>query len=430
MKLVLDIVKSGRIAPQQKNFHFNESGGAIGRNDDCDWVLTDLNSYISGQHATIISKHGTYFIVDESTNGTFLKNPYKKLPKGHPYKINPSDVFIVGDHELQARFSNNDYTEDDIVKGFAEEPTIEQIIPNDDFLTEYKIEDDAESILNTAPEIKDDFAYIDAEVEEANQNSSIDDFLNNTNDQDIQDEIKSAETVDDFSQEHINVPSFADYNKEQPREHKATTSSKVPSGLLSSVAIFENKLGIEISSLDQEERDVLMNELGEIILCSLDYLQNSLNIKDKTKQDLHITSNYFDTKDTNPIRLGSNSLKLLQNKNNNGLLGMMKISDALKDSFKGLDAHCIALHSATKNIMKVAITKFSPINLEHRFESNGSLKGVLPRAQLLWRAYENMFAGLNDRPEDGVEMIKEDFSKEYENTLYSLNLHTNEIKDK
>ena len=136
MKLVFDIVKNGKNIPAKRNFHFEQEGGSIGRTEDNDWVLTDPNSYISGTHVHIICKHGSYFIKDESTNGTFLKNPYKKLPKGHPVKINASDVFIIGDHELQARYSNNDYSQDDIISSF-ESPQmgtpVESIIPNDDF---------------------------------------------------------------------------------------------------------------------------------------------------------------------------------------------------------------------------------------------------------------------------------------------------------
>ncbi len=419
MKLIFDIVKSGRSVPKKKNFHFNENGGVLGRNDDCDWILNDLNSYISGRHARVISKHGTYFIVDESTNGTFLKNPYKRLPKGHPFKISPSDVFIIGDHELQARFSNNDYSEDDIISSFEEELTVDQIIPNDDFLTEYQVESD----------IDNNAAFIDVVIDEDNQESSIDDFLNVTNIQESTEKI-SVDVMSEFSQDYVGMPVYSNQSKNTVEVKKEFTSEEVPANILSSIAILESKLGIQISSLEQEDRDILINELGEIILCSLDYLKNSLSIKERTKQDLHISSSYLDTKETNPIKLGSNALKLLQNKNSNGLLGMMKISDAMKESFIELDSHCIALHRSTKNIMKVAMSKFSPKNLEYRFESTGVLRGVLPKAQLMWKAYENMFHRLNDRPEEGIEMIKEDFTKEYENTLYSLNLHTNNIKDK
>jgi len=434
MKLVLDIVKSGRIVPEKKKFHFDENDGTIGRNDDCDWILKDQNSYISGQHAKIVNKHGTFFIIDESTNGTYLKNPYKRLPKGHPFKISPSDVFIVGDHELQARFSHNDYSEDDIIGGFEEKPTMEQIIPNDDFLMEDQIEESVEGneiidVLDKPLENHTDTLFIDVELDDDNQEKGIDSFLNLDNEQEVQEDI-SIEISDGFTQEHIQMSSYSHQQQKEFEDPRPVAQTRPSSGLAASVNILESKLGIKIASLEQEERDMLMEELGEIVLSSLDYLKNSINIKEKTKQDLHISSNYMDTKDNNPIRLGSKALKIMQTNSNDGLLGMMKISDALKSSFKEVDAHCISLHSATKNIMKVAMSKFSPKNLEYRFESTGQLRGVLPKAQLMWKAYENMFHRLNDRPEEGVEIIKEDFTKEYESTLYSLNLHTNELKDR
>ena len=35
MKLVFDIVKNGKNIPQKRNYHFEEEGGLIGRNETC-----------------------------------------------------------------------------------------------------------------------------------------------------------------------------------------------------------------------------------------------------------------------------------------------------------------------------------------------------------------------------------------------------------
>jgi len=101
---------------------------------------------------------------------------------------------------------------------------------------------------------------------------------------------------------------------------------------------------------------------------------------------------------------------------------MMKVPEAIEKDLNEIDTHSIALHSASKNLMKITCSKFSPINLEYRFESMGALRGVLPKQQLLWKAYVDMFDRLNEKPESGVEMIREDFTKEYENIAYSLKL--------
>lgn len=149
MILVLDIIKSGKNKPLQKSFRFERINSVIGRSDEADYQLTDPHNYISGKHVSILFQDNQYYLVDNSTNGTFLKNPYQKLPKGIPYPIAPSDIFIIGDHELQARIDDNAYGDDFIVGSFTPVPeplaAIEELIPDNDFLFE---DDDSSTILH------------------------------------------------------------------------------------------------------------------------------------------------------------------------------------------------------------------------------------------------------------------------------------------
>jgi len=448
MKLVFDIVKNGKNIPAKRNFHFEDEGGTIGRTEDNDWILTDPNSYISGTHVHILCKHGSYFIKDESTNGTFLKNPYKKLPKGHPVKINASDVFIIGDHELQARYSNNDYSQDDIISSFEETSTNENIIPNDDFLfdsgsngftsveSQAPSDMDVMSILDETPSatatpqghtFENNAPFTDVVIEEESETLAevdISDFMTSSVPEPVCEAV--IEIKEELFEEHISIPS---YTQPEPQVAPSVQAPiQVSEGLAKSVSILESKLGLSINALEQEERDLLMAKVGDVINTTLDALQNSLQLKDKTKQDLHLSTSHMDVDNSNPVKLGAAAAKLLQNENSGGMLGMMPVPEAIQKSFNEIDSHCISLHSSSKNIMKIATAKFSPKNLEYRFESNGALRGVLPRQQLLWKAYSEMFDNLNERPEEGVEMIREEFKKEYENISYSLKLRTPETR--
>jgi len=440
MKLVFDIVKNGKSVPAKRNFHFEEEGGSIGRNEDNDWVLNDPNSYISGLHASILCKHGSYFIRDESTNGTFLKNPYKKLPKGHPVKITASDVFIIGDHELQARFSNNEYTQDDLIQSISPDQTsIDNIIPNDDFLFDSKASS-FDTMSSSAPDEMDVMSILEestppASPEHSNAfetESSFIDVVLEDKKEEVNLDINSffstpAEPIEEAMitpneevfEEHLSMPSYV---QPEPEVNTVKKPQAVVHGLEGSVSILEAKLGIQISGLKQEDRDALMAELGDIIVNTLDALQNATQIKEKVQHDLHLSTNHLDVNDNNPVKLGAAATKLLQDKDKSTMLGMMSVSEGIKTSFNELDAHNVALHSASKNIMNIAAAKFSPVNLEYRFESSGALRGVLPRQQLLWKAYSDMFDNLNERPEEGVEMMRDDFKKEYENISYSLKL--------
>ncbi len=440
MQLVFDIVKNGKNIPKKRNFRFDESGGTIGRREENDWVLTDPNSYISGTHARILCKQGTYFIKDESTNGTFLKNPYKKLPKGHPVKINASDVFIIGDHELQARFSNNDFAEDDIVSSFESQSEAPGIIPNDDFLFETSSSDFV-SIKSEEPSDADILGVL-------HENDPMESFsvqqepegidaiippLGEEFDFGVEDMGKSVQEPAEATLEAcIEVPT---YTQPAPKKSEPQGAVKMQApadthGLVASIAVLEQKLGISIAALPQEERDALMAKIGDIITTTFDSLQNSLQIQEKTKQDLYLSTNYLEANDDNPMRLGASATKLLQNDQADTMLGMMQLPEAVRSSFAQIDAHAIALHGASRRLFRIALEKFAPKNLEYRFEAAGSLRGVLPRQQLLWKAYSEMFAYLNEHPQEGEEMLRDEFKKEYENLAFSLKLQSPQTRKK
>ncbi len=116
--------------------------------------------------------------------------------------------------------------------------------------------------------------------------------------------------------------------------------------------------------------------------------------------------------------MGQHALNLLDNKNENDI----KISEAVKKSFTELDIHNIALHRSSKNLINIAVLKFSPKSLEHHFETNGDLNALMPKKYQMWDAYTNMFKKLNEDPDFGINLIEKDFSNEYNNISYSIKL--------
>lgn len=448
MKLVFDIVKSGASVPVRRNVHFNEEGGMIGRSDSCDWVLKDTKNYISGHHVSIICVDDTYFIKDESTNGTFLKHPYKKLPKGHPVKINASDIFIVGDHEIQARYSYNEYAQDDVIGSINKSQTQENIIPNDDFLFESEADSFGKVEANTTDDILDllddtsgddqlgdtfDTIVMDAEKElftDIIPNKAIgDDFNDDT--MELEDQAIDAH-LEPFD-EHFNIPAFNTVEDEPvARQHKNVSEEagkKQPVNALmnSGLNMLEEKLGLDLTTVSAEELGRILGEIGDIVLATLENLGNAVQIKEKVKQDLRLSAIHFDPQTNNPVMLGSSAIQLLQEQNSG--LGMVKLSDAVTNSIMEINQHSVALHTATKNMMNITAMKFAPKQLEHRFESNGTLHGESPTPARMWKAYAETFNTLHTSPDIGVDMIEKEFSKEYEKINNALKLNNTTVID-
>ena len=72
----------------------SESGLQVGRNAGMGWVLPDASRHISGHHFDITCQHGTWWLHDRSTNGTFLQGHRHRLDG--PHGLQHGDRFQVG----------------------------------------------------------------------------------------------------------------------------------------------------------------------------------------------------------------------------------------------------------------------------------------------------------------------------------------------
>src|ERR1700704_5537070 len=79
---------------------FGVHGGSIGRGTDNEWILPDPERYLSGKHARIDFRAGTYVLVDTSSNGTYVNGAQVPLGKYHDYLLRDGDYIRLGEYEL------------------------------------------------------------------------------------------------------------------------------------------------------------------------------------------------------------------------------------------------------------------------------------------------------------------------------------------
>lgn len=72
----------------------NKRGIDIGRDQYLDWVLPDPTRMISGKHCEIRFRDGRYWLIDVSTNGTFVNRSEFRLPG--PHALNTGDRIEIG----------------------------------------------------------------------------------------------------------------------------------------------------------------------------------------------------------------------------------------------------------------------------------------------------------------------------------------------
>ena len=102
MSIVITIVKfPENVSKTRPTITFAENGGTIGRGPDNDWVLEDPERFISSCHSKISYEAGEYYLIDASTNGTFVNGASEPVGKGNKVVLNDGDVFSLGDYEFQ-----------------------------------------------------------------------------------------------------------------------------------------------------------------------------------------------------------------------------------------------------------------------------------------------------------------------------------------
>ena len=102
MDLILTVVADPQGANMRNHTKvFDQSGGSFGRADDNTWVLPDPERVVSSHHATIAFEAGKYFVIDSSTNGTFLNDAPAAVQSGAKQPLTEGDVLGVGDYRLK-----------------------------------------------------------------------------------------------------------------------------------------------------------------------------------------------------------------------------------------------------------------------------------------------------------------------------------------
>ncbi len=111
MALRLKIVSDNAgAAGDHPRWTFGVNGGRIGRHTSNDWVLRDPDRYVSGRHAEIEHRGGTWLLRDTSTNGTFVNDSDEALGPDRPHQLSSGDRFRIGEYEIEVEISgSNDF---------------------------------------------------------------------------------------------------------------------------------------------------------------------------------------------------------------------------------------------------------------------------------------------------------------------------------
>lgn len=394
MELVFEMLNTKQFVPTelcQKTF--KQAGGVIGRGEDCDWVIPDRKRHLSNHHALISYRDGTFFLTDTSSNGIQSSASGERLHKGDTVRIEHGSVYVLGDFEIRARLVHAPTTFDVEV---GRPQAAGSIIPDDAFL---------------------DLDPLNALDKQERVYSEIDELISpRTAPKDTRQRADYAR----IDMESLMVPELIDAPVEPEPAPAPKAVERQSEGFWEH---FGTALGIDIKDLDHDAREALALNAARLLKQSVGGLQQSLRTRSELKNELRLAQTTVQGSQKNPLKFvvdAGEALGILLQPNKPGQL---PAEQAISHAFRDLQAHQVALLTASRAAVRGTLEHFSPQHLTLRFERDN--KPLLATSGSRWRAYGRYHQALRQDDDWSERLLARDFAQAYEEQIRLIStLHT------
>jgi type VI secretion system protein len=420
MALRLRIVSEHAIRlGEQSTKVFGVHGGTIGRATDNEWILPDPERYLSGKHARVDFRAGTYVLVDTSSNGTYVNGAQVPLGKYHDYLLKDGDYVRLGEYELLVSIDkSNDFPPEEgaIVAYDGQSPSsaVKKSTANDlgaDLDLSQLLEPSDLSAADSGVRPRD--AYGQA-VPRAEPKSPID------------------------AQLEADAPATPWHMMTRPLKVEGRTAEPLrteaaPSSLSRSQnpVLFEGDFdvgltafcrgaGIDPQNISTEARAAALQLAGQLLREAVLGLMDLNQSRNEFRNRFRISSPANDGPES-PLNFSKGVDEALVR-----LLTTLSTRagsvEAIRHNFRELKAQNTASLTATRAAFEEFLGRVDPKELEERFD-RATKRGVFgsQNKAKYWDLYAEMFAGLAQRPADGFpHLFIETFAKTFEAKFRTL----------
>jgi type VI secretion system protein len=411
---------------------FGVHGGTIGRATDNEWILPDPERYLSGKHARVDFRAGTYVLVDMSSNGTFVNGAQVPLGKFHEYLLKEGDYIRLGQFELLASIDkSNDFPPEEgaIVAYDGQSPSaaVKKSTANDigaDLDLSQLLEPSDQAAVDSGVRPRDAYGQSLPRIAAPPPRASAS---------------PESEPNDSGTPWHMLTRPLmvsaakADINMAPPPPAHPAPAAPAPSGPRSvsltlheggefdaGLTAFCRGAGIDPRTIAAEIRGSVLQLAGQLLRESVLGLMDLNQSRNEFRNRFRISPPPNDAPES-PLNLSHGVdeavLRLITT-----LSTRAGSVDALRTNFRELKAQNTAALSATHTAFEEFLARVDPKELEERFDraSKRGVFGSQNRAKY-WELYSEMFAGLAQRPADGFpHLFNETFVKAFEAKLRTL----------
>lgn len=385
MDLVFEMLNTKQFVPTelcQKTF--KQAGGVIGRGDDCDWIIPDRKRHLSSHHAVISYRDGAFYLTDTSSNGIQVGDSGARLRKGEAVRIEHGSLYVLGDFEIRARLIR-DPAVFDVEVGRPQ--AAGSIIPDDAFL-------DLDP-LNAL----DQQERVYSEIEELISPRTV-----------IQDTRQRADYAR-IDMESLMVPELV----EAPLAAEPVAPKVVERQSEGFWEQFGAALGVDLKDLGHDAKEALALNAARLLKQSIGGLQQSLRTRSELKNELRLAQTLVQGTHKNPLKFAVDAGEALDILLQPNKPGQMPAGQAISRAFRDLQAHQVALLTASRAAVRSTLEHFSPQQLTLRFERDN--KPLLATSGSRWRAYGRYHQALRQDDDWSERLLARDFAQAYEEQI-------------
>jgi type VI secretion system protein len=394
---------------------FGVHGGTIGRATDNEWILPDPERYLSGKHARVDFRAGTYVLVDTSSNGTYVNGAQVPLGKYHDYALKDGDYVRLGEYELLVSIDkSNDFP------------------PEQSAIVAY----DGQSPSSAVTKSTANDLGADLDLSELLEPSDI-----LTGDSGVRPRDAYGQALSGPAEPPMQSRAELEADAAATPWHMMTRPLKVEGARVEGIAaaparapspvLFDGDFdvglttfcrgaGIDPLTISTEARAAALQLAGQLLRESVLGLMDLNQSRNEFRNRFRIPP---------PANDGPESPLNFSRGVDEALVRLLTTTstragsvEAIRRNFRELKAQNTATLSATRAAFEEFLGRVDPKELEERFE-RGTKRGVFgsQNKAKFWDLYAEMFAGLVQRPADGFpHLFTETFAKAFEAKLRAL----------
>jgi type VI secretion system FHA domain protein len=399
---------------------FGVHGGSIGRSTDNAWILPDPDRYLSGKHARIDFRAGSYVLVDTSSNGTYINGSQVPLGKYHDYVLKDGDYLRIGEYELLVSIDKgNDFPPDESAivayDGQAASSAVKKSTAND-----LGADLDLSSLLEPSDQMQADSGVRprDAYGQSIGPPSAA-----------PVREAPGPAADSGGTPWHMMTRPFKVESKDAAAAAAGLRPPPVSQPVEDGPPLYDGDFdlglqafcrgaGVDPRTISPDARHAALQLAGQMLREAV------LGLMD-LNQSRHEFRNRF-RMDPPPPDEGPESPLNLSRGVDEALVRLLNTTstragavEAIRDNFRELKAQGTASLVASRAAFEEFLGRVNPKDLEERFDraTKRTVFGNQPKAKY-WELYSEMFPGLAQRPADGFPHVyTEAFAKAYEAKL-------------